>query len=164
MNKCARRVIRSLDDPHSVVAVLMDNATRSSWKLIEEACPWVVCGACMPHVVDLTLEDIGKLPFVKEVLEDVGDVRNFVRDHSHVLAAFNQNPAKKGSLGRPGATRFGTSVLGIWKMLPNRAALASTLVDDHVTEAMERAKGSRLVSGKHQTLGDLYKWVKNKAR
>jgi hypothetical protein len=58
-------VINSLEDPQSVVAVMMDNATRGAWPLIEAACPWVVACACGPHVADLLQEDVGKLPFFK---------------------------------------------------------------------------------------------------
>jgi hypothetical protein len=151
-------VIMDREDPKDVVAVLMDNATRASWPLIEKACPWVVCAPCGPHVVDLLQEDVGKLSFFKDLFVEAQALRVFIRTHSHVLAAYNADPARKTKISNPGSTRFSTSVIGLDNLLWNRAAIASTMVAPAVLEAMEKVKTDRL-EGKFPTLGDLFKYL-----
>lgn len=121
--------------------VLQDNATRSSWKLIEESLPWVDAGPCMTHVLDLELEDIGKLAWVKEVVRRANLVRKFVRNHQHVLAAFQE--VAESMLTKPGETRFATIFIGLECMKRNREALVTTHVRTEVREAVKRSKNQR---------------------
>jgi hypothetical protein len=146
-------VIEGLEDPQSVVLVLMDNATRNAWPLIEEACPWVVCGPCGPHVADLLQEDVGKLPFFKALFAKAQTLRVFVRGHSHVLAAYRDN--MKSELSNPGGTRFCTSVLGLTNVAANREALVSTVGAPAVLSAMDKVKNDKL-EGEHATVGQLF--------
>ena len=92
------------DAPKSVVMVLMDNATRSSWPLIEKRCPWVTCGPCVPHVLNLLVGDISKLEFVKQTLDKGGKMRNFIRGYGAVLAAFRRAVGPPGEIIRVGTT------------------------------------------------------------
>ncbi len=73
-------VIMKLPEPEAVVAVMMDNATRGAWPLIEKECPWVVVAPCGPHVVDLLMEDVGKLPFFKQLFAKGQELRVFVKN------------------------------------------------------------------------------------
>lgn len=146
-------VINALEDPQSVVAVLMDNATRGAWPLIEETCPWVVCGPCGPHVADLLMEDVGKLPFFKALFAKAQTLRVFVRSHSHVLAAYNA--VKKSAIINPAGTRFATSVLGLNNLIDNREALVSTFGASAVLAAMAKVKHDKL-EGEHGTVGALF--------
>ena len=146
-------VINALEDPQSVVAVLMDNATRAAWPLIEAACPWVVCGPCGPHVVDLLLEDVGRLPFFKQLFLKAQTLRVFVRGHGHVLAAYNL--VKKTALIIPAGTRFCSSVIGLSNLEANREALVSTFGAPAVLAAMAKVKNDKL-EGEHATVGALF--------
>jgi hypothetical protein len=59
-----------------------DNATRASWPLIEAACGWVECGPCLPHCMDLLLEDIFKaFPFLQDHYKKANAIRKFVNNH-----------------------------------------------------------------------------------
>jgi quercetin dioxygenase-like cupin family protein len=96
-------VIERLDDPKSVVLVLMDNATRKAWPLIEAACPWVVCGPCGPHVADLLQEDVGKLPFFKALFAkafledpDTGVTVRMVKYPAGFMNAWHTHPCAHG--------------------------------------------------------------------
>jgi hypothetical protein len=111
-------VIKAQPDPKAVVMVITDNACRGSWPLIEEACPWVVCGGCKPHVCDLLLEDIGKLLFFKKVFSKAAVLCTLVRSRSRLLAAYDTRC--KSKLVNPGNTRFSTCVIGAVNMLSNR--------------------------------------------
>ena len=146
-------VIEGLEDPQSVVLVLMDNATRSAWPLIEAACPWVVCGPCGPHVADLLQEDVGKLPFFKALFAKAQALRVFVRTHSHVLAAYRD--FMKSELSNPAGTRFCTSVIGLHNVASNREALVSTVGAPAVLSAMDKVKTDKL-EGEHATVGQLF--------
>jgi hypothetical protein len=145
--------IKGLPDPKAVVLVLMDGATKGAWPLIEEACPWVVAGYCGPHVVDLLMEDVGKLPFFEALFAKSQKLRVFVKGHMHVLSAFDL--VKKRAIIIPAGTRFGTNVLGLNNLTVNREALVSTFGAPAVLDAMAKVKNDKL-EGEHGTLGSLF--------
>jgi hypothetical protein len=130
--------IMALPNPRSVTLLIQDNATRASWPLIEAACPWVLCVPCMAHVLDLLLEDIGKIDYVASVVARAAAVRTFVRTHTHVLSAFRERAS--GELLSPGATRFKTVFLGMKSLLKHRAAVSQALVSEAVVAAMRTAR------------------------
>ena len=47
--------------------------------------PWLSAGVCTPHSCDLELEDIGKIPFIKEHLEEKRRTIRFIRGHHYSL-------------------------------------------------------------------------------
>jgi hypothetical protein len=130
--------VESLPEPRNVVAVLMDNATRSAWPIIEKRCPWIVCAPCMPHVLDLLLEDIGKMATVASVFERGAALRKFVRNHQHVLAAFRD--VSEGELSNPGATRFKTVLIGLLSLIKHRDAVTQAMVSTEVAKAVKAAQ------------------------
>ena len=134
--------------------VLQDNATRSSWPVIEAQLPWVLAGPCMTHVLDLELEDIGKMAWVKDVVQQANTVRKFVRNHQHVLAAFQA--VAETMLTKPGETRFATVLIGLDCLKKNREALVATHVREEVRQAVRRSRNQRSTeTGK--TLEEQYK-------
>jgi Protein of unknown function (DUF 659)/hAT family C-terminal dimerisation region len=143
-------VINAQPDPHDVVMVITDNACRASWPLIETACPWVVCGACHPHVCDLLLEDIGKLEFFKAVFSEAHLLRSVVRSRGFAQAAYNSRCKTK--LVLPGDTRFNTNVLGASNLLRNRDALVGTMGDAAVIAGFNKVKNDKL-EGAFGTVG-----------
>ena len=46
-----------------IVQVIMDGANRACWHIINAAFPHIICAWCTAHVMDLLLEDIGKMYF-----------------------------------------------------------------------------------------------------
>ena len=149
-------VINAQPDPHDVVMVITDNACRGSWPIIEAACPWVVCGACHPHVCDLLLEDIGKLPFFKEVFSEAQLLRSVVRGRGFAQAAYDSRCKTK--LVLPGDTRFNTNVLGASNLLHNRDALVGTMGDADVIAGFHKVKNDKL-EGSFETVGALFAHV-----
>jgi hypothetical protein len=141
--------LSSRPDPKAVVMVVTDNACRGSWPLIEEECPWVVCGGCQPHVCDLLLEDIGKLFFFKKVFSEAAVLRTLVRNRGSLLAAY------KSKMVSPGNTRFSTCVIGAGNLLRNREALVGTMGDADVIAAMHKVKSDKL-DGQYATVGELF--------
>ena len=45
----------------------MDGANRASWALIIAKYWYIICSWCAAYVIDLFLEDIGKMAFFKEI-------------------------------------------------------------------------------------------------
>ncbi|KAK3276743.1 hypothetical protein CYMTET_15209 [Cymbomonas tetramitiformis] len=151
--------IWGLDDPRSVVQVLMDNATRGSWPLIEEECPWVVVGPCETHVGDLELEDqVKKIPFFKEAISHAHLLRKFVKNHSHVLAEFKN--AAETMLTQPGPTRFATVHIGLSSLSRNLEAVSKALLSEHVVKYVRDNRNQR-ATPESPTLGALYQEAKD---
>jgi len=148
--------IRAQPKPRDVVYVMTDGACKLAWPIIEAACPWVTCGWCMPHVVDLLLEDIGKLPFFVKVFTEADQLRHFVRNHTHVKSAYES--VCETAMGRPGETRFNKNAIGLSNLLRNREALVTTMGSAPVLSAMAKVKGNTL-EGEHATLGALFTYL-----
>jgi Protein of unknown function (DUF 659)/hAT family C-terminal dimerisation region len=133
--------INSKKDPRSVVAVCMDNATRSAWPIIEKQCPWVVCHPCTAHVLDLLLEDIGKLPFCKSVFKEANQLRMFLQNKSQAHYVYQQHATHE--LQSPGATRFRQHFIMLISILKEEAAIYDTMVDKRLRDYVTKNKGQR---------------------
>jgi hypothetical protein len=59
----ASQTISTIEEfgPKNVVQVIMDGANQASWALIIATYWWIICSWCAAHVIDLFLEDIGKM-------------------------------------------------------------------------------------------------------
>ncbi|KAK3277827.1 hypothetical protein CYMTET_14191 [Cymbomonas tetramitiformis] len=133
--------IFSLPDPRKVVQVLMDNATRASWPLIEEKCPWVVVGPCEPHVSSLEEGDIMKLPFFKETSRQVQVVRKFILNHQKPLAVFKE--LATGMLHTPGGTRMGTHYYCFRNFAKQKEAVSSSMGSTAVSDYVRANRSQR---------------------
>jgi hypothetical protein len=95
----------------------------------------------MTHVLDLELEDIGKLDWVKAVVQHANLLRKFVRNHQHVLAAFQE--VAVSMLTKPGETRFATVLIGLECLKKNRLALVATHARKEVRDYVNRSRSQR---------------------
>eukprot|EP00253_Pinus_taeda_P035185 PITA_35185 len=82
---------------HNVVQVIIDNAANyvSIGKmLMERHCTlfWTLCAA---HCIDLLLEDMGKLSFIKEVIDMARSVPKFIYNHAFVLSLMRRYNRRK---------------------------------------------------------------------
>ncbi|XP_057814872.1 uncharacterized protein LOC131028577 [Cryptomeria japonica] len=91
--------------------------------------PSIVWTPCAAHCIDLMLEDIGKLPWVKTCVEKARNVCKFVYNHSWVLALMRQYTEHK-ELARPGITRFATNFITLQSMLRCKMALRRMIVGE----------------------------------
>ncbi|KAK3251672.1 hypothetical protein CYMTET_38995 [Cymbomonas tetramitiformis] len=147
----------SLPDPRKIVQVLMDNATRGSWPIIEDACPWVAAGPCEPHVSSLEVKDMLALPFFKELTKKVHCVRKFILHHQTPLAVFRE--VSDGMLTTPAGTRMGTMFYAFESFLKHLDAITQTLVSLKVVQYV-RGNSSQKATPDSQALGDQYKEAK----
>ncbi|XP_059063142.1 uncharacterized protein LOC131039688 isoform X2 [Cryptomeria japonica] len=91
--------------------------------------PSIVWTPCVAHCIDLMLEDIGKIPWVKRCVERARNVCKFVYNRSRVLALMRQYTEQK-ELARPGITRFATNFLTLQSMLRSKSALRRMIVGE----------------------------------
>ena len=101
--------------------VIQDNATRGSWKIIQQRCPWVVCVPCMTHVLDFLLEDISKFEPMRDLKEKMRKLCKFITNHQHMLAAYKEKNTTMPT--KPGETPFATVWIQMLSLLKNRCAV-----------------------------------------
>jgi len=67
----------------SVIQVVTDSAVvcKAAGRLVEQECSWITWTPCTPHCLDLLLEDVGKLPWVAEVVIEAKAVVKFIINH-----------------------------------------------------------------------------------
>jgi len=148
------RVIETLyaGSQKTVTGVFQDNATRGSWELIERKHPWIVAGACQPHVLDLLLEDVGKLRLCTSTIADVKIVRGFLRRYEKVSYIFSK--LQVSAIRKPGDTRFATNCISMRDMWTNKSAIISTFNSAELHEFIivtknQKAKDGQTVKTSH---------------
>ncbi|XP_059063100.1 uncharacterized protein LOC131079406 isoform X2 [Cryptomeria japonica] len=107
----------------NVVQIIIDNAATyvSAGRILQERHPTLFWTPCAAHVLDLLLEDIGKLEWVTPVVEDARRITKYIYNHPWVLNLMRQHTQGK-DLVRDGVTRFATIFLTLQSLL---AALTS---------------------------------------
>ena len=101
--------------------VLTDGGNQSVWELVEKEFPSIVVGWCAAHVLDLLMEDIGKMPWFEKLFVQAKVVVKFIRGHQVPDALLKQKSSKLLLL--PGETRFGTCFIMLQRLLEVQAAL-----------------------------------------
>ena len=146
-------------DPFTTVQVIMDNATRASWPLIEEQCPWVICTPCAPHVGSLECGDFYKqMPWLAEVVTDCIEIRKFIYNHQACLAAFLSYPDVTAVV-QPPTTRMAQMALIVFSVIRNEQQVSSTfLTNVAVKEYVQRSRHDKNKDG--ETLLSRYNRLK----
>ncbi|KAL3689043.1 hypothetical protein R1sor_015352 [Riccia sorocarpa] len=123
----AEHIMQDIEErgPPNVLQFVADNASANilAGKLVRERYPHIIFGGCVAHGLDLLMEDIGKLPWVKEVVNDCKSFIKFIKNHHMTNAMFLDFFSNGATLLKPAATRFATSVI----MLDRAWTLSSSL-------------------------------------
>eukprot|EP00253_Pinus_taeda_P019201 PITA_19201 len=103
--------------PQHVVQVITDNATNYvvAGKMLMERHPNLFWTLYVAHCIDLMLEDIGKILFVKDIVETSKSITKFIYNHAyvlHLMRTFTNN-----ELVCPVITSFATSVISLQSIL-----------------------------------------------
>ncbi|KAL3678018.1 hypothetical protein R1sor_020974 [Riccia sorocarpa] len=111
----AEHIMKDIEErwPHNVLQFVADNASANilAGKLVRERYPHIIFGGCVAHGLDLLMEDIGKLPWVKEVVSDCKSFIKFIKNHHMTNAMFLDFFSNGATLLKPAATRFVTNVI-----------------------------------------------------
>ena len=72
----------------NVVQVIIDNAANyvSAGRMLMERHPTLFWTPCAAHCLDLLLEDMGKLSFIKEAVHMARSIPKFIYNHAFVLS------------------------------------------------------------------------------
>ncbi|MCO5576180.1 hypothetical protein L7F22_029988 [Adiantum nelumboides] len=120
-----------------VVQVITDNASNcaSMGRKLEAEFPSIVWTPCASHCIDLLLEDIGELPWVKDTLSQALSIVTFINVKVKVLAIFRTYFDLE--LKKPSATRFAAMWLLLERIYDVQNKLQKTVVSNKFKEWLE---------------------------
>eukprot|EP00253_Pinus_taeda_P006025 PITA_06025 len=104
--------------PSNVVQVVTDNAANyvAVGKMLIDRYPNLFWTPCDAQCIDLMLEDIGKIPIVRDIVESSKSIRKFIYNHASVLSLMRRFTNNK-ELVRPAITRFATIFISLQSLL-----------------------------------------------
>jgi hypothetical protein len=128
--KDANLLFRLLDEVveevgvQNVVQVITDNAANyvAAGKMLEEKHCTIWWTPCAAHCLDLMLEDIGKIEWVKKTVEQGKSITRYIYNHSWVLNLMRKNIDGR-ELVKSAITRFATNFLTLQSMIDQKANL-----------------------------------------
>ena len=96
----------------NVVQIITDNASNYvlAGRLLEEKHKTIFWTPCAAHCIDLMLEDIGKLDWVRNTVDNAKSITKFIYNHTLVLSLMRKHTGGKDII-RPAITRFATHFL-----------------------------------------------------
>ncbi|XP_057848877.2 uncharacterized protein LOC131059848 [Cryptomeria japonica] len=96
----------------NVVQVVTKNAAAYAvaGRLLQERHPTLFWTPCVGHCLDLLLEDIGKIDWVRPIVEEASDIKKYIYNH---LWVFNSMKDYTKGLVRSGASRSVTNFLTV---------------------------------------------------
>ena len=114
--------------PLNVVQVIIDNASNCHHmgRLLEAEFPSIVWTPCASHCLDLLMEDIGKLRWVKRLVRQAISIVTFFTMKVKVLAMFREHSSVE--LKTPSSTRFAYMWILLERLYEVRSALRQTVV------------------------------------
>eukprot|EP00253_Pinus_taeda_P019910 PITA_19910 len=115
----------------NVVQVITDNAANcvSAGRMLMERHPTLLWTPCAAHCLDLLLEDMGKLSFIKEAVDMARSIPKFIYNHAFVLSLMRRFTRNK-ELRRPAITRFATTFITLQSLLRRQFELKQMFVSD----------------------------------
>jgi len=117
----------------NVVHVIVDNGSNYVLvsKLLDEKRPSLYWTPCVAHCIDLMLEDIGKLPLIRKIIQRGVSLLGFICSHSRTLSLLRQ--FTKRELVRH-VTRFATSYISLERLHQEKGNLRKMFTFDEWTK------------------------------
>ncbi len=102
----------------NVVQVITDNVANyvAVGKMLMDRHPALFWTPCAAQCIDLMLQDIGKISFVKDIVESSKSITKFIYNHTFVLSLMRKFTNNK-ELVHPAITRFATSFISLQSLL-----------------------------------------------
>jgi hypothetical protein len=110
--------------PQYVLQVVTDNVANYvvAGRLLMERYPTLYWSPCASHCIDLMLEDMGKIPWIKATIDSARSVTKYIYNHTYVLSLMRQFTGNR-ELIRPTITRFATSFISLQSLLKSMLKL-----------------------------------------
>jgi hypothetical protein len=104
--------------PQHVVQVITDNAANYvvAGRMLMQRYPTLFWTPCVAHCIDLILEDMGKIPYIRDIVESAKSITKFIYNHASVLSLMRRFTNNR-ELVRPAITRFATSFISLRSIL-----------------------------------------------
>jgi hypothetical protein len=104
--------------PQNVVQVITNNTIDYgvAGRLLMQRYPTLFWTPCAAHYIDLILEDMAKIPYIKGIVELVRSITKFIYNHASVLNLMRRFTNNR-ELVCPAITRFSTSFISLWSRL-----------------------------------------------
>lgn len=124
--------------PENVVQVVTDSAGNcvAAREKLAGKYKSIVFSPCAAHCLDLLLEDIGKLAWVKDVIAEGHDIVKFITNHQSSLAYFRTHSELE--LLKPGETRFASYFIMLNRLKETQDALQETVMDREYKQWLAR--------------------------
>jgi hypothetical protein len=132
----------------NVVRVITDNAANyvAAGRMLEEKHRTIWWTPCAAHCLDLMLEDIGKIDWVKKTMEQGKSITRYIYNHSWVLNLMRKNTDGR-ELVRSTITRFATNFLTLQSMIDQKSNLRKMFSCDewNASQWSKKAEGKEVV-------------------
>jgi hypothetical protein len=104
--------------PQHVVQVITDNAANyvAAGRMLMQRYPTLFWTPCAAHCIDLILEDMGKNPYIRDIVDSAKSITKFIYNHASVLSLMRRFTNNR-ELVRPAITRFATSFISLRSIL-----------------------------------------------
>lgn len=114
----------------NVVQLVTDNGSNYvlAGKHLQVSRPKIFWTPCAAHCLDLMLEDIGKIPRVKKVIQKGMTLVGFIYNHSLVLNLMREK--LESELVRSGVTRFATNFLTLHRLHTLKAKIRTMFTSE----------------------------------
>ena len=128
--KDAHLLFRLLDDVveevgvQNILQVITNNASNyvAVRRLLEDKHPTIWWTPCATHCLDLMLEDIGKIEWVRKCVEQAKSITRYIYNHSWVLTLMRKCTRGK-ELVKPAITIFATNFLTLQSLIEQKVNL-----------------------------------------
>ncbi|KAH1242508.1 hypothetical protein GmHk_07G019820 [Glycine max] len=130
----------------NVIQVVTDNGSNYvlAAKILQVTRPKIFWTPCAAHCLDLMLEDIGKIPKVKRVIQRGIKLVGYIYNHALALNTMRKF-TQKTELVRHGVTRFATTFLTLQRLHKQKANLRRMFTSDEwlKSKAAKEPKGKQ---------------------
>lgn len=126
--------------PANVIQVVTDSASncKGSWRFISDSFPHITCGPCTAHCLEVLLEDIAKVEWIKDNFKQGREIVRFVTAHHRSLAIFRSHSGLE--LLKPNDTRFCTEFISQTRLVLVKDSLQETVVDKKFKSWIEKQR------------------------
>ncbi|CAI5998745.1 unnamed protein product [Closterium sp. NIES-65] len=140
--------------PEHVVSLCVDGGSNYASAFKELALEWshIEFVPCATHVMDLLMEDVGRMDWAKNVVERANEIITFVLNH-HFTRRYLRSPQVQGGKGKqvlkPAGTRFGTQFTAVSRLCEVRVSLVQMVLSKEWEEfAKTRKEGAETFKSK----------------
>jgi hypothetical protein len=138
----ASEIIKQIEavGPNKVIQVVTDSAAncKGCWSIVTAKFPHITCGPCTVHCLDLLLEDLSKVEWIKENFKEGKEIVHFITAHHSSLTIFRSHSNLQ--LLKPNDTRFCTEFISHTRLLQVKESLQETVVDKKFKSWIQKQK------------------------